>query len=64
MDRNLEKFVYGEQEFQLAGTQCGLCVYRDEASAVSCRKYDRKPPEVVEGKIRCPHLCTTDLLDG
>lgn len=59
----MEKFVYSANEIQIARTQCGLCIYRDEKCENSCQKYAQKPEEVLDGTIRCPYLKTTNLLD-
>lgn len=58
----MEKFVYSENELKIAKTQCGLCIFRDNNSETSCQKYAQKPVDVLEGKIRCPYLKTTNIL--
>lgn len=59
----MDKFVYSEHELKFARTQCGLCIFRDDNSETSCPKYERKPGEILEGKIKCPYLRTTNILD-
>lgn len=59
----MEKFVYSENEIKIAKTQCGLCIFRDDKNETECKKYAQKPVDVLEGKIRCPYLKTTNILD-
>lgn len=59
----MEKFVYQENEIKIARTQCGLCMFADPNSETVCQQYDCKPQEVLEGKVKCPHLRTKTLLD-
>lgn len=46
-----EKFVYGKDEFQYGNVtkaceKCNDCKYK-QSQIMSCKKYDRKPKEVV-----------------
>ena len=57
------KFVYEKNEVKFAETQCGLCIFQKENCENACEKYLQKPIEILEGKIRCSYLKTTNLLD-
>lgn len=59
----MDKFVYSESEIRISKTQCGLCIFREENCADSCKKYSQIPSEVLDGTSRCPYLKTTNLLD-
>ena len=50
----MDKFVYSENEIEIAHTQCEFCIYNNPKTPEKCEQYEKKPEEVVKNKIRCP----------
>lgn len=55
----MDRFVWKAGDIKIARTQCDLCLHNCKETPCSCPKYEAKPKEILESKIRCPHIKTT-----
>ncbi len=50
----MDKFCWNENEVVITKTQCDLCEFQTKECIDKCLKYEKKPQEVIDNKIKCP----------
>ncbi len=48
------KFIYKENDIQIAHCQCEFCIYNRKETPMTCEQYETKPEEVIRNQKRCP----------
>lgn len=52
----MDKFVWKAGDIKIARTQCELCLHNCKETPNKCPKFEIKPAEVIEGKVKCPYI--------
>lgn len=62
--KNIDKFVYEENELKIANNQCDLCIHNNKILPNKCKEYPNgKPQEIISNNEFCNKIKTINKLN-